>query len=118
MIFENQIIPREIHEFVIEGPCDIQEVIRIIETRYPAISKGILWNVTAGSLAHLGPADMRLIANTAKMHAVHKKTAYVGMEAGDFGKFRQYETHAELSEVPTVMKVFHDADEALEWLKQ
>ncbi|NQU41387.1 MAG: hypothetical protein HQ523_15680 [Lentisphaerae bacterium] len=117
MISEHRVIPNEIHEFVIEGPCDVEAVIDVISTRYCSISKGVLWNLSPGTITNLSANDMRRIAHAAKEHAIHSKTAYVGDREVEFGMFRMYETYAELSQVSPLMKVFKNRDEALEWLK-
>jgi hypothetical protein len=118
MIMQHSIIPGEITEFVMEGTCDVDEVLSVVKSEYNAISKGILWNLSAGSIFNLSPDDMRHIANVVKEHAVHKKTAYFGSIDLEFGLLRMYEAYAKMECVPPVMKVFRDRNEAIEWLKE
>jgi dihydrodipicolinate synthase/N-acetylneuraminate lyase len=117
MITQHSIIPGEITEFVMEGACDVDEVLNIIKSQYRTISKGILWNLSAGSISNLNPDDMRRIANMVREHAMHKKTAYFGSVDLEFGLLRTYEAYAEMECVPPVMKVYRDRNEAIEWLK-
>jgi len=103
---------------MIEGAANVDEVIDIIRTRYSSISRGVLWNMSAGSNSNLTHDDMRRIAMAAREHAVHDKTAYFGSVDLEFGMFRMYQTHAELEHVRPVMKVFRDRDEAIQWLME
>ncbi len=117
MITQHSIIPGEITEFVMEGPYDVDEIINIVKSKYPTITKGILWNLSAGDISNLTPDDMRRIANVAREHAVHEKTAFFGIADLEFGKLRMYETFSEMQNVPLEMQVFRDRNEAIEWLK-
>ena len=117
MITRHTIIPEEITEFVIRGQCDVDEVINIVKSQYCAISKGILWNLSEGSISRFTEDDMRRIAQIVRKHAMHDRTAYFGSVDLEFGLLRVYETYAEMETVPPVMNVFKDRDEAIEWLK-
>ncbi len=117
MITQHSIIPGEITEFIIKGPSDVDEIINVVKSKYPTITKGILWNLSAGDISNLTPDDMRRIANVAREYAVHEKTAFFGTSDLEFGILRMYETHSEMESVPLVMQVFRDRNEAIEWLK-
>jgi len=116
MIKINIIEPGSVVEFIMEGVCDIEEVLHIIGSQYCNISKGVLWNFTNGSNANLSPDDMNRIAQMVKKHAIHKKTAYVGSADLEFGLLRMYEIYALIQSVPPVMKVFRDRTDAIKWI--
>jgi hypothetical protein len=101
-----------------EGNCVLEEVLDIIRTQYCNISTGVLWNFTKGSNINLSTDDMTLIANIAKKHAIHKRTAYIGSIDLEYGLLRMYEAYAEIAHVLPTMKVFRDRDAAIQWLKE
>ena len=116
MIKINIIEPGSVVEFIMEGVCDIEEVLNIIGSQYCNISKGVLWNFTNGSNANLSADDMTRIAEMARKHAIHKKTAYVGSADLEFGLLRMYESYALIQSVSPVMKVFRDRTDAIKWI--
>jgi hypothetical protein len=118
MIKPNVIEPGSIVEFIMEGDCELEEVLDIISTQYCNISTGVLWNFTKGSNVNLRADDMTLIAKMVKKHAIHKRTAYVGSIDLEYGLLRMYETYAEMASVSPAMKVFRDRDAAIQWLKE
>ena len=68
MINMHIIEPGSVVEFIMEGLCDLEEVLDIISTQYCNISKGVLWNFTNGSNANLSTDDMTRIAEMVKKH--------------------------------------------------
>ena len=116
MIKINIIEPGSVVEFIMEGVCDIDEVLHIIGSQYCNISKAVLWNFTNGSNVNLSTDEMTRIAAMVKKHAIHKKTAYVGPADLEFGLLRMYESYALIQSVPPVMKVFRDRTDAIKWI--
>ena len=116
MITKNWVVPGEISEFVIEGTCDVDEVVNTINAKYCSISKGVLWNLSRGSISNFTTNDISRIAMAVKGHVVHNKTALFALADLNFGLFRMYETLAELENVTHVIKVFRNRDEAIQWL--
>ena len=49
MIKEHPVIPGEIHEFIITGDSDADEIVQTISAKYSSISKGVLWNLLDGT---------------------------------------------------------------------
>jgi len=117
MIKTNIIEPGAIVEFIMVGDCELEEVLSTISSQYRNISTGVLWNFTSGSNVNLSAGDMTRIAEMARKHAVHKKTAYVVSLDVEYGMLRMYEVYAETESVPTAIKVFRDRDTAIQWLK-
>ena len=116
MITYHSIIHEEITEFVMEGACDVDEIIKIVKSQYPVITKGIMWNFLAGDISNLTPDYMRRVATVVREHAVHEKTALFDSTDFTFGLLRMYEVYAGMEGVTPVMKVFRDRNEAIEWL--
>lgn len=117
MIKTNIIEPGSVVEFIMHGPCDLQEVLEIISSQYSTISQGIVWNFSQGSNENLSTNDMMCIAKMVKKYAIHKKTAYVGPKDVEFGILRMYEIYAEMQAVPPVMRVFRNRADALQWIR-
>ena len=118
MITQHSIIPGEIVEFVTEGTYDVDDLLNIVKNQYPAISKGILWNVSSGVFSDPSPDVMQRLAVAVREHGVHKKTAYFGPTDIRFGLLRMFETYSEMKNVSPEMEVFRDRNEAIKWLKE
>jgi hypothetical protein len=118
MIKTNIIEAGSIVEFIMEGNCVLEEVLDIISTQYCNFSTGVLWNFSEGSNINLSTEDMKLIANMAKKHAIHRRTAYIGSIDLEYGLLRMYEAYAEMAHVSPTMKVFRHRDAAMQWLKE
>ena len=118
MITQNWIVPKEISEFLIEETFNAEEVVNTIKDKYRSISKGVLWNVTVGSISNITIDDMQQIATAVKNYASHDKTAFLGSLDLDFGLLRMYEAYAEMENIAHMMKVFRDRDEAIKWLME
>jgi hypothetical protein len=118
MIRKNEIVPGEIIEFVIEGTCELNDLISTIEAHYHKGLKGVLWNASDADIGHLTADELRTIAYVVKQRATHKKTAYCSPYDLQFGVLRMYEAYAEIGEVAPLMMVFRDRDEAIAWLKE
>lgn len=61
-------------------------------------------NFNHASNANLSATDMIRIAQRAKEHAVHQKTAYIALNDFEFSLLRMYESYAEMQSVGPVMK--------------
>jgi len=116
MIKVKPIIEKEIMEFEMHGPCEISDIETIVISEYKHASRGVLWNMVAGSSLMISQSDMPFLANIVKEYAKHKKTAYVSQDILSLGLLRQYESYARIKDVEPSLKVFRDYDEALAWL--
>ena len=117
MITRHLIKDREITEFVMEGPTTVAEMVDIIKSQYPTVTKLLLWNLSAWDVSSFTEDDMWRIAGAAKIHSVHEKTAFLGESPFVFGMLQMYTSHSEMAGVPLKMEVFRDRDEAIEWLE-
>lgn len=118
MISLNHILAGEITEFIIHGDCDVDEVVAVIEGGYAGSTKGVLWNLSSGTISNLSQDDIVRIAKAGKRYSRHKRTAFTGSEDLEFGMFRMYESHAKREGIDIELKVFRLRDEAIEWLKE
>lgn len=80
----------------------------------------ILWDVRQGSVAKLSFNNVRTIAENVmklskKQH--RRKTAIVTPEDVDYGIGRIFDAFAKIKEAPFAVRVFHNYDEAMAWLK-
>ena len=98
------------------GKADIEEIVQIIKDEYPRAKGGVIWDFTQGDISNLDADKFRRIAKTVTEVSIHKKTAYVGGNALQFGMARMYENYAELENVAPKMRVCRNMEQAIEWV--
>lgn len=118
MIRQSTVMDGAITEFIAEGAISAEDVIKVIEEKYAAIKKHVLWNLLDGDMSSFSRTDMQRVAMAAKQHSVHEKTAFLGASDFTFAMLRMYRTHSEIEKVPLQMQVFRDRQEAIDWLQK
>lgn len=98
------------------GKAVVGEIVQIIRDEYPEVKGGVIWDFTKGDISNLDADKFRQIAKTVNEVSNHKKTAYVGSDALQFGMARIYENYAELENVAPKMKVCRNMEQAIEWV--
>lgn len=104
--------------FKVVGLFDISEILAVMKNVFPTIERGVLWDYSECDLSQVTQQEMRTVAQGAYKYAKHHKSAAVGPGDLQFGLLRMYEIFAEMKHVSPMMRVFRNAVEALNWLRE
>jgi hypothetical protein len=103
--------------FKVVGKFDVGEMLAVMKDVYPSIERGVVWDFSECDLSQVTIHEMRSVAQGVYKYAKHHKSAGVGRDDLKFGILRMYETYAEMERVPPIMRIFRNADDALNWLR-
>lgn len=116
MITKKVIEPGMVMEFKMIGMCNVSEVNKIIEKEYKSISHAIIWNFDEAHISNLNSVDLQSMAQMAKKHSQHHKTAMISKSVLDFSMAKMYEKYSEMVASSHETRVFESRADALKWV--
>ncbi|RDE19670.1 hypothetical protein DV711_12365 [Motiliproteus coralliicola] len=107
---------------LVKGVVTIEEINQTISKQYPLTRcQMVIWDFCEADMSQLPTQQMDSVIKTARQYSDHRRdapTIYIGNRPFLYGMLRMYAQKSGITRQGALLTVFHDWDEANEWLQQ